>query len=68
MSGFDVPDCMIYAGCMPGFTCETVRFTGGFAVKVMQLKHQCPSHAGASFKALGAERIVAELSAIRKID
>jgi hypothetical protein len=40
---------------------------GGFAVKVMQLKLRSPSLARASYKTLGAERIVAELSVIKKV-
>jgi hypothetical protein len=72
---------MIHAVFMPGFLsecmimqdpCQVTHFKlydslAGFAVKVMQLKHRCPSCARASFKTLGAKRIVAELWAIKKI-
>jgi hypothetical protein len=39
---------------------------GVFAVKVMQFRNPCPSLARAFFKALGAERIVPQLSAVKE--
>jgi len=64
MSGFDTPDydiCRIHAR----FHLSNYDCVGGFVVKAMQLKHRCPSLARASFKALGAGRIVAELLAVK---
>ena len=81
MPGF-LSECMIMQHPCQVLTCQTVWYMqdpcqvthvklydslAGFAVKVMQHKLRCPSRARASFKTLGAERIVAELWAVKKI-